>query len=196
MLNDSLRTSIRSLTESFASQLEELVRQAAYEHVSTALGNLGAAAPARAGRRKAGRPGRKPGRPAGGGKRSASDMDAMQDRLLAHVKANPGQRGEQIAAAFGSDVGTIRLPMKKLIAARKVTTKGERRGMMYFPGGAAAGAGRPAKAARRGKKARRSKGARKTKGARKAKRAAKKRAGRTAKAALGATATQATQKAA
>lgn len=193
MPNNALRTSLQSLTESFAAQLETLVREAAFEHVTTALNNLGGAAPARAVRRKAGRPGRKPGRPTGGGKRTAGDMDAMQDQLLAHVKANPGQRGEQIAAALRSDVGTIRLPMKKLIAARKVTTKGERRGMMYFPGGAKSGAERPARAA---KSARRGKKARRAKGARKAKRAVKKRAGRKAKVTLTATTTQAAQKAA
>lgn len=143
MPTDSLRTSIQSLTQSFAEQLEQLVRQAAVEQVTSALGGLGVSTPARRGRpRKTGTTGRKPGRPAGSGKRTAGDMDAMQERLLSHVKANPGQRGEQIAAAMKSDVMMIRLPMKKLIAARKVTTKGERRGMMYFPG-SGAGVGRP-----------------------------------------------------
>jgi hypothetical protein len=33
---------------------------------------------------------------------------------------------------FHSDVKTIRLPMKQLIAAKKVRTKGQRRGMTYF----------------------------------------------------------------
>lgn len=55
----------------------------------------------------------------------------MSERLLAYVRKNPGQRGEQIAKAMRSDVKTIRLPMKKLIAARKVKTKGQRRGMSY-----------------------------------------------------------------
>jgi hypothetical protein len=32
----------------------------------------------------------------------------MSDALFAHVKANPGQRGEQIAAALKTDVGTMR----------------------------------------------------------------------------------------
>jgi len=33
--------------------------------------------------------------------------------------------------ALGIAVGTMRLPMKKLTAAKKVKTKGQRRGMTY-----------------------------------------------------------------
>lgn len=170
--SDYLRSSIQSLLESFTEQLEALVQQAALERVMTALGGD---APATPGKRR-GRPkgsGRKPGRPAGAGRvrRDSGDMDAMQGRLLAHVKANPGQRGEQIAAAMNSDVGTIRLPMKKLIAAKQVRTEGQRRGMTYHPGGG--GRGRPAKAktAKRGKKAARK--AKRAKNGRRGKRAAK-----------------------
>ncbi len=53
--------------------------------------------------------------------------------LLANVKANPGQRGEQIAEAMGTDSKTIRRPMQKLIDDGAVRTKGERRGMRYYP---------------------------------------------------------------
>jgi len=47
------------------------------------------------------------------------------------VRSNPGSHGEQIAAALATDTGTIRPVMKKLIAAGKVTTEGQRRGMTY-----------------------------------------------------------------
>lgn len=164
-----LRSSVESLLADFASQLEALVRQSALDQVRSAFGDLAVPAPVKRGRpRKAGG---KPGRPARGGRRASVDMDAMQDLLLVHVKTNPGQRGDQIAAALGSDVGRIRLPMKKLIAARKVKTKGQRRGMMYFPAGGGGGAARPAKATtiKRGKK--KAKGARKSKRATKARRA-------------------------
>jgi predicted transcriptional regulator len=56
----------------------------------------------------------------------------MGATLLAHVKKHPGQRGEQIAKALRTDVGTMRLPMKALIKAKKIRTKGQRRGMQYF----------------------------------------------------------------
>ena len=68
----------------------------------------------------------------GGAGSTAADLDAFSDQLLAHVKANPGVRAEQIAVALGTDVGTMRLPMQKLIAKKKVKVKGRKRGTMYF----------------------------------------------------------------
>jgi predicted ArsR family transcriptional regulator len=53
--------------------------------------------------------------------------------LAEYVKKNPGQRGEQIAEALGTDTKPMRLPMQRLIADGAVRTKGERRGMRYFP---------------------------------------------------------------
>jgi hypothetical protein len=67
------------------------------------------------------------------GRRSSQGHDAMADQLLNYVMEHPGQRGEQIAAALRTDVGTMRPPMKKLIAANKIKTRGQRRGMTYFP---------------------------------------------------------------
>lgn len=54
------------------------------------------------------------------------------DVLLEHVRKNPGQRGEEIAAALGTDTRTMRPAMHKLIGAAKVRTKGQRRGMTYY----------------------------------------------------------------
>src|SRR5262245_33985441 len=52
--------------------------------------------------------------------------------ILAYVTKNPGQRGEHIAAGLGTDTKAIRRPMKQLIEAGQVKTKGERRGMQYW----------------------------------------------------------------
>jgi predicted ArsR family transcriptional regulator len=77
----------------------------------------------------------------------------MSSDLMSHVQSNPGMRGDQIATALGTDVGTMRLPMKKLIAEGKVRTEGQRRGMMYFPGtGRSPGGKRGRKKSGRGRK--------------------------------------------
>ena len=144
---------IQSLVSDFAAQLSNLVRRTALEQVMAALG--GDAPAARRG----------PGRPKGGGaayakakrsgkriRRSPEDLAQLSDSLLAHVKANPGQRGKQIAAALSTDVGTMRGPMKALIAAKQVRTEGQRRGMTYFAGGGKARKAGPGKKAKRGGK--------------------------------------------
>ena len=62
-------------------------------------------------------------------RRVASDL--LPEDLLTYVRNNPGQRGEQIAKALGTDAGTIRPAMKQLINAGKIKTEGQKRGMTY-----------------------------------------------------------------
>jgi len=121
---------IRTLVDDFTSKLELMIRRTALEQVVAALG--GAAEPRRGPGRPKGATSAPVARSKKGGKRSSEDLDAMSAKLLAHVKANPGQRGEQIAAALKTDVGTMRLPMQKLMAAKKIKTKGQRRGTTYM----------------------------------------------------------------
>jgi len=64
-------------------------------------------------------------------RRSPSEIADLSVSLLAYLRAIPGQRGEEIAAALGTDTKTIRPVMKHLIADGKVTTQGQRRGMTY-----------------------------------------------------------------
>lgn len=58
--------------------------------------------------------------------------DLMVRALLAYVRSNSGQRGEQITDALGSDGATMRPVMNRLIEERRIKTKCERRGMACF----------------------------------------------------------------
>ena len=155
-------TEIQKLISSFAAQLESLARKAAIEQVIANLGSQAGSAP----RRGRGRPKgstNKPVAPAGGAgikpvqkgkRRTAEDVAAMGATLVDYVKANPGQRADQIAAALRTDPDTIRLPMQALLSSRKVKTQGQRRGTKYFVAGAAVPAAKRAtrKARRKSKK--------------------------------------------
>jgi hypothetical protein len=156
---------IDALVSEFTNQLYIAIRRSALEQVVAALGG---SAPASSGKRRGRPPGSKSKsndaapvatvvrikKAPKGHRRSADDVAQMGEALVAHVKANPGQRGEEIAKALRTDVGTMRLPMLALIEAKKVKTQGQRRGMRYFVAGASVPtAEKPAKKqARRGRK--------------------------------------------
>ena len=64
-------------------------------------------------------------------RRSGAAVEDLSGALMSYVRSNPGQRGEQIAAALGTDTTTMRPFMKRLIAEGEVTTQGQKRGMTY-----------------------------------------------------------------
>src|SRR5678816_1216062 len=121
---------IQSLVNDFTERLTVVMRRSALEEVLATLQQGGLQTGSRAGRpAKASRPMRAAKK---GGRRSAEHVEQMGQSLYDYVKKNPGQRGEQIAKAMRTDVGTMRLPMRKLIADKRIKTKGQRRGMTYL----------------------------------------------------------------
>jgi hypothetical protein len=106
--------------------------------------NARAAAPTRAPRNgDGGQRGRKPQRTTAqmlamarknpGEKRSPEDLATAVERVHVAVKNNPGQNAEQLAAALETTTKANALPIRKLLAAKKIKTTGAKRATKYYP---------------------------------------------------------------
>ena len=136
MVNNTLNNEIQSRINSFLGELSQLVKRQALEAVHEALGE--AAAP----RRGPGRPrsvtmraGRRPRAIAKSGvrgKRSPEQVEAMAARVLAQIRSKQGQRLEEIGRAMKMPTKGLKLPIAKLLAGKKLKTKGAKRGTKYF----------------------------------------------------------------
>ncbi|HEY4120964.1 MAG TPA: DNA-binding protein [Byssovorax sp.] len=146
---------IQSRVEGFVAELSTLVRKAALAAVESALTGGGAStsrAPAAARAAHAptpalakGRPGRRPAGKAAapkaavrharkpGEKRSKDELDKLTEKLAEHIRANKGQGVEAIARAIGSNTKELSLPIKKLLATKRITSQGHKRATRYFP---------------------------------------------------------------
>jgi hypothetical protein len=58
----------------------------------------------------------------------------MAAKVLAHVKANPGHRLEEIGVALGVATADLKAPVATLLDEKKVRTTGKARGTKYFAG--------------------------------------------------------------
>jgi len=123
--------------QGFVAQITELARRAAIDTLESAFGG------------KAGRAGGAPavaamappgvarvGRPRGGrgAKRTPADLEALSEKFAAFVKANPGLRIEQINKELGTTTKDLALPIRKLVADKVISAKGQKRSTTYFPG--------------------------------------------------------------
>lgn len=154
---------IRAQTEAFANDLADLVRRAALESVSSALGGANATlttpgrpkqvvsapvtrAPAPAMKPVASRtpvkaaPASKapvsrkaaaPKRPFGA-KRPPAELAKLTEKLGDFIQSHPGLRIEAISKALGAPTKDLNLPVKKLIAAKKIRSEGHKRATEYF----------------------------------------------------------------
>jgi hypothetical protein len=160
---------IRAGTDAFVSDLIVLIRRAALESVSAALGPASSGGPVEvAVKRGRGRP-RKvataapaakvtvaaravpppkaapaaKAAPAGkkavaakrpfGAKRPPGELNKLTERLGEYIKSHPGLRIEPIGAALGTPTKDLTLPVKKLLAAKKIRSEGHKRATEYFP---------------------------------------------------------------
>jgi len=131
-MND-IENLIRERVDAFVADLSELIRQAAMERLSDALGTpMTASRGRRAGASPA--PEKRGGRRTKGQKRAPAEMDRLLKAIVAAVQAQPGIRADQIAQSLSLQTRDTSLPIKKLLADKVLTKKGQKRATQYFPG--------------------------------------------------------------
>ncbi len=121
---------VEALIRDFASQLQDLIRAQlstdVTDAIQTALG--GALAGRGAGARNGAARGRRADK---GGKRSAEQIEKLAAQLHAYIDKNPDQRAEQIAQASKLTTGELVVPIRRLLAEKKIKAKGKARGTTY-----------------------------------------------------------------
>jgi hypothetical protein len=111
--------------------IREGVEGALHAEVAAAIAGAGR----EAGPSRRGRKGRavKAARPLKAGKRrTATQLGKITARLLRQIRKTGGQRIEQIGAAMKVRTSVLKLPVEKLLAAKKIKTTGAKRGTKYF----------------------------------------------------------------
>ena len=78
---------------------------------------------------------RKPAAPkrSSGEKRPPAELAKLTEKLGEYIKAHPGLRMEAIGKALGSPTRELNLPVKKLLAGKKIRSEGHKRATQYFP---------------------------------------------------------------
>jgi hypothetical protein len=110
------------IVSSFAEKLTALLLQEMRGALETAPKSWGDGSnPARVSKRRK------------GAKRTAAEMEKLQDRALTFIVDSPGKRVEELNAALGTIAKELALPLRKLVAKKFVKVEGEKRGTRYFP---------------------------------------------------------------
>jgi hypothetical protein len=146
----NLKDELRTCVDDLVNELSDLVRRATVQEIVEALENAKGHAPAR----RPGPPaevakareehkvaGRKPGRPAKtpmvaprvGQQRAPELLAQLMERVRSHIKAHPGQGMAPISTSLGTSKKELKLPIRKLVDEKKITSTGKKRGTRYFP---------------------------------------------------------------
>jgi hypothetical protein len=135
---------IRGRVEAFTADLAVIIKNAALEAVHEALG--GGAAPRAQAAAKRGRSAKNSGAPkkaapaqarakkrGPGEKRDPAVLAKLVETLVGYIKAHPGERIEPIGKALSVPTKDLALPVKKLLAAKRISSKRQKRATTYFP---------------------------------------------------------------
>lgn len=126
---------IGTLVNEFATDVAQIIKS----HVATVLEETAVrrAAPPRKAARPTGRlggkpsPARRPGLRQKGEKRSPEALRALEEKLFAEIRREPGRRIEQIGARLRIPTSELALPIKHLLAKKKIAKRGQRRATVY-----------------------------------------------------------------
>lgn len=124
-----IEKTIQARVNAFVEELSELVRQAALERLSDALGTT-PATKSRKGAATAAAP--KIARRRKGAKRSPEQMEALSKSIVKLITSKPGIRADQIAAELAIETKETALPIKGLLAEKVIVKKGQKRATSYF----------------------------------------------------------------
>jgi hypothetical protein len=138
-MND-FQNDMNHAVQGFVAQITELARRAALDTLESAFGGHNGRGGARAAVAAASVGVASVGRPRGGrgAKRTAEDLESLSAKFAAFVKSHPGLRIEQINKELGTTTKDLALPIRKLIAEKVISAKGQKRSTTYFPGKRAA----------------------------------------------------------
>lgn len=123
-----MNTQIQSIVDSFVRQLSDAWKQSVIEALN-GLGRVGSGALGVTG--KAAKSPASSGPRPKGEKRERSEIDALKEKFVAFVSANPGLRIEQINKALGTSTKNLALPIRQLIADKQIRAKGSKRATSY-----------------------------------------------------------------
>jgi len=121
---------VERLVREFTTKLEQVIRSQVVSEIDNAVRTAvqGVGGGARSGGR-----GRSVGKivSAGGGKRTPEQIAKTAARLHSFIASNPGQRAEQIADGTKISTSEMALPIKRLLAEKKIKASGVARGTTY-----------------------------------------------------------------
>ena len=126
-----IQQQIQQRIHAFAAELEQLVRAAAVQSVSHALGGHASAAPHPQSKAPASAAPRARGK--SGGKRDPKVLAATVEKAAEWVKANPGKGVEAMAAGLKLKTKDLALPIAKLLDAKTIKKTGVKRATKYYP---------------------------------------------------------------
>jgi hypothetical protein len=68
-----------------------------------------------------------------GAKRPPAELAALVEKLGSYIKSSPGQGVEAIGKALSTRTSDLTLPIKKLLAGKRIRSEGQKRATRYFP---------------------------------------------------------------